>query len=181
MKDQVNDRTDEYGGSLENRCRLALEIVEAIVNEIGPERVGIRLSPYAYIKEAGDSDPVTLGLYMVKSLNPYRLLYCHMVEPRWVEDGNLDIKPMKDEYSLTPMREAFNGTFISAGGYNLESGNSAVAENRTDLVAYGRWFLANPDLPKRFQLKAPLNEYNYATIALPDPVIGYTDYPFLET
>ncbi|PON59768.1 NADH:flavin oxidoreductase/NADH oxidase, N-terminal [Trema orientale] len=84
-------------------------------------------------------------------------------------------------HSLVRMRKAFNGTyFISAGGYDREDGNKAVAENRADLVAYARHFLANPDLPKRFELKAPLNKYDRKTFNAPDPVEGYTDYPFLE-
>ncbi|CAH1435165.1 unnamed protein product [Lactuca virosa] len=177
MKDQLNDRTDQYGGSLQNRCRFALEIVEAIVNEIGPDRVGIRLSPFAEFMDARESNPKALGLYMAESLNKYGINYCHMVEPRWKPEG----KTIESQYSLVPMRKAFKGTFISAGGYEMEDGNTAVAENRTDLVAYGRLFLANPDLPKRFELKAPLNKYNRETFYTSDPVIGYTDYPFLET
>ncbi|KAM7519298.1 hypothetical protein LguiB_018260 [Lonicera macranthoides] len=177
MKNQVNDRTDKYGGTLENRCRFALEIVEAVSNEIGPDRVGIRLSPFANYMESGDSDPEALGLYMSKSLNKYNILYCHMVEPRMKTVGEKSECP----HSLVPMRKAFKGTFISAGGFDREDGNKAVAEKRTDLVAYGRLFLANPDLPKRFELNAPLNKYNRDTFYVPEPVIGYTDYPFLET
>ncbi|KAI3774176.1 hypothetical protein L1987_48720 [Smallanthus sonchifolius] len=177
MKDAVNDRTDEYGGSLENRCRFALEIVDAIVKEIGADRVGIRLSPFADYMQSGDSNPKSLGLYMAESLNKYKILYCHMVEPRMKSVGEKVDCP----HSLVPMRKAFKGTFISAGGYDMEDGNNAVAENRTDLVAYGRLFLASPDLPKRFQLNAPLNKYNRETFYTPDPVLGYTDYPFFET
>ncbi|XVF54267.1 hypothetical protein PTKIN_Ptkin05aG0166900 [Pterospermum kingtungense] len=177
MKDQVNDRTDQYGGSLENRCRFALEIVEAICNDIGADKVGIRLSPFADYMESGDSNPTALGLYMAESLNKYGILYCHMVEPRMIKVGEKCESP----HSLLPMRKAFNGTFIVAGGYDREDGNKAVAENRADLVAYGRLFLANPDLPRRFELDAPLNQYNRDTFYLPDPVVGYTDYPFLET
>ncbi|GAV75961.1 Oxidored_FMN domain-containing protein [Cephalotus follicularis] len=177
MKDQVNDRTDQYGGSLENRCRFALEVVEAIVNEIGADKVGIRLSPFASYSEAGDSNPEALGLYMANSLNKYGVLYCHMVEPRMKTVG----EKTESAHSLVPMRKAFNGTFIAAGGYEREDGNKAVAEGRADLVAYGRLFLANPDLPRRFELDAPLNKYNRNTFYIADPVIGYTDYPFLET
>ncbi|KAK6930547.1 NADH:flavin oxidoreductase/NADH oxidase, N-terminal [Dillenia turbinata] len=176
MKDQVNDRTDQYGGSLENRCRFALEIVEAVVNEIGADRVGIRLSPFADYMESGDSNPEALGLYMVESLNKYNIVYCHMVEPRMKTlEGKTECSQ-----SLVPMRKAFKGTFISAGGYDREDGIKAVAENRTDLVCYGRLFLANPDLPRRFELNKPLNKYIRETFYLPDPVVGYTDYPFLE-
>ncbi|KAL5559817.1 hypothetical protein UlMin_036028 [Ulmus minor] len=176
LKDQVNDRTDRYGGSLENRCRFALEVVEAVVNEIGADRVGIRLSPFADYNEAADSNPEALGLYLAKALSKYEVVYCHMVEPRMKEPLGMGETP----YSLLPMRKAFKGTFIVAGGYDREDGNKAVAENRADLVAYGRLFLANPDLPRRFELNAPLNKYNRATFYTPDPVIGYTDYPFLD-
>ncbi|GLT47562.1 hypothetical protein SLA2020_229790 [Shorea laevis] len=176
MKDQVNDRTDEYGGSLENRCRLPLEVVEAVANEIGPDRVGMRLSPFAGYMEAVDSNPEALGVYMANALNRFGILYLHAIEPRMVRMNDR----LETPHSLLPMRKAFKGTFIAAGGYNREEGNKAVAENYTDLVAFGRLFLANPDLPRRFALDAPLNRYNRATFYIPDPVVGYTDYPFLE-
>nr|XP_023914583.1 12-oxophytodienoate reductase 2-like isoform X3 [Quercus suber] len=176
MKDQVNDRMDQYGGSLENRCRFALEIVEAVSNEIGADMVGIRLSPFAHYMESGDSNPEALGLYMAESLNKYGILYCHMVEPRMKAAGEQSESP----HSLVPMRKAFKGNFIVAGGYDREDGNKAIAENHADLVAYGRHFLANPDLPKRFKFNAPLNKYNRDTFYTSDPVLGYTDYPFLE-
>ncbi|XP_059277974.1 12-oxophytodienoate reductase 1-like [Lycium ferocissimum] len=177
MKDQVNDRTDRYGGSLENRCRFALEIVEAVVNEIGADRVGIRLSPFANYMDSGDSNPSALGLYMAESLNKYGIAYCHMVEPRMKTLG----EKVECPESLVPMRKAFKGTFVVAGGYDREDGNKAVDEDRVDLVAYGRMFIANPDLPRRFELNAPLNKYNRETFYTSDPVVGYTDYPFLET
>ena len=176
MKDEINDRTDKYGGSLENRCRFALEVVDAVVNEIGADRVGIRLSPFANYMQSGDSNPNALGLYMTESLNSYGILYCHMVEPRLNLFERIEVPD-----SLLPMRKAFKGAFISSGGYDRDDGNNAVAENQTDLVAYGRWFLANPDLPKRFELNAPLNKYDRETFYTSDPVVGYTDYPFLET
>ncbi|KAJ7949725.1 12-oxophytodienoate reductase [Quillaja saponaria] len=177
LKDKVNDRTDNYGGSLENRSRFALEIVEAVANEIGAERVGIRLSPFAEYSEAGDSNPEALGLYLAESLNKYDIAYCHMVEPRMKTVA----EKVESPHSLLPMRKAFNNTFLVAGGYDREDGNKAIAENRADLVVYGRIFLANPDLPRRFELNAPLNKYNRETFYVSDPVIGYTDYPFVET
>ncbi|KAG7587291.1 NADH:flavin oxidoreductase/NADH oxidase N-terminal [Arabidopsis thaliana x Arabidopsis arenosa] len=177
MKDTVNDRTDEYGGSLQNRCKFAIEVVDAVTKEIGPDRVGIRLSPFADYMESGDTNPEALGLYMVESLNKYGILYCHAVEPRMKTVGDISASP----HTLMPMRKAFKGTFISAGGFTREDGNEAVAKGRTDLVAYGRWFLANPDLPKRFQVDAPLNKYDRTTFYISDPVVGYTDYPFLES
>ncbi|XP_042036430.1 putative 12-oxophytodienoate reductase 11 [Salvia splendens] len=176
LKDGVNDRTDQYGGSLENRCRFAHEIVEAVTAEIGAERVGIRLSPFADYMESGDSDPNTLGLHLAETLSRYGILYCHMVEPR-METAD---EKFECPHSLVPMRRAFKGTFIVASGYDREDGNKAVEEDRADLVAFGRLFLANPDLPKRFELNAPLNKYDRDTFYIPDPVVGYTDYPFLD-
>ncbi|WMV52031.1 hypothetical protein MTR67_045416 [Solanum verrucosum] len=177
MKDQVNDRTDKYGGSLENRCRFALEIVEAVANEIGSDRVGIRISPFANYNESGDTNPSALGLYMVESLNKYDIAYCHVVEPRM----KTACEKIECGESLVPLRKAYKGTFIVAGGYDREDGNRVVVEDRADLVAYGRLFISNPDLPKRFELNAPLNKYNRETFYTSDPVIGYTDYPMLET
>ncbi|XP_047148010.1 putative 12-oxophytodienoate reductase 11 [Vigna umbellata] len=177
LKDQVNDRRDQYGGSLENRCRFALEVVEAVVEEIGADRVGMRLSPFSDYNECIDSNPQELGLYMAKSLNKHGVVYLHMVEPRW----NISGENVESPYTLEPMKKAFNGTSIVAGGYDREEGNKAVAENKTNLVAYGRLFLANPDLPKRFEVDAPLNMYNRDTFYTHDPIVGYTDYPYLET
>ncbi|KAK8928747.1 putative 12-oxophytodienoate reductase 5 [Platanthera zijinensis] len=176
MKDGVNDRTDQYGGSLENRCRFALEVVEGVVEEIGAEKVAIRLSPFATEADCWDSNPEALGVYMVRSLNKYGLLYCHITEPRMTfEEGKLMIP-----HRLHEMRKAYEGTLITAGGYDRDEGNKVVQEGYADLVAFGRLFVANPDLPKRFELDAPLNKYDRTTFYTSDPVVGYTDYPFLE-
>ncbi|CAL9189629.1 unnamed protein product [Musa hybrid cultivar] len=177
LKDSVNDREDEYGGSLDRRCRFALEVVAAVADEIGADRVGVRLSPFADYGGCRDSDPEALALHLIRQLNQYGVLYCHMVEPEMtVVDGRLRIP-----HRLLPMRQAFKGTFIVAGGYDREEGNRVVADGYTDLVAYGRLFLANPDLPKRFELDAQLNKYERLTFYTHDPVVGYTDYPFLES
>lgn len=151
LKDSINDRSDCYGGTLENRCRFALEVVEAVANEIGADRVGIRLSPFAAYLDSGDSNPEALGLYMAQALNKYSILYAHYVEPRMVTVG----EAFPTEKSLLPMRKAFKGSFLVAGGYNREDGNAAIESGKADLVVYGRLFLANPDLPRRFELNAP--------------------------
>ncbi|KAH9294453.1 hypothetical protein KI387_040348, partial [Taxus chinensis] len=176
MKDSVNDRTDRYGGTLENRCRFPLEVVEAVVDEIGAEHVGIRLSPFTAFFEPHDSNPETLGVYMAEALNKYNILYAHFVEPRI----NPSLESIATEKSLFPMRRAFQGTFLVAGGYDREDGNAAISSGKADIVVYGRLFLANPDLPKRFEVDAPLNKYDRDTFYTSDPVFGYTDYPFLE-
>uniref|UniRef100_A0A0D9WN93 NADH:flavin oxidoreductase/NADH oxidase N-terminal domain-containing protein n=1 Tax=Leersia perrieri TaxID=77586 RepID=A0A0D9WN93_9ORYZ len=177
LKDSANDRTDQYGGSLENRCRFPLEVIDAVVAEVGAHRVGVRLSPYMDFMDCFDSDPEALGSYMVQQLNKrVGLLYGHMVEPRMtIVEGRRKIV-----HGLLHFRKQFNGTFIVAGGYDQEEGNKVVADGYADLIAYGRLFLANPDLPRRFKLNAPLNKYDRSTFYTQDPVVGYTDYPFLE-
>ncbi|GAA0150611.1 oxidoreductase [Lithospermum erythrorhizon] len=124
--------------------------------------------------ESGDSNPTTLGLYMAEALNKYGILYCHMVEPRMKTVG----EKVETPNSLVPMRKAFKGTFIVV---ELLTTRSFDVLNRADVVVYGRLFLANPDLPKRFELDEPLNKYDRGTFyPTSDPVVGYTDYPFLE-
>ncbi|KAJ9542570.1 hypothetical protein OSB04_029076 [Centaurea solstitialis] len=177
MKDQVNDRTDIYGGSLENRCRFPLEVVQAVSDEIGSERVGMRLSPFADYNDCGDSDPHSLGVFMAESLSRLGIAYCHVIEPRMVTQ----FEKGETRNTLASMRKAFAGTFIVAGGYHDRDEADRVVENGgADLVAFGRAFLANPDLPRRLRLKARLNKYDRSTFYTDDPVIGYTDYPFLD-
>ncbi|KAK1699314.1 hypothetical protein QYE76_016094 [Lolium multiflorum] len=178
MKDGVNDRTDEYGGSLENRCLFAAEVIVAVAAEISADRLGVRLSPFADYMDCVDSDPEALALHMICIMNGLGILYCHVVEPRMCvneNDGKLMIP-----HRLLPFRNAFKGTFMVNGGYDREEGDKAIADGYADLVAYGRLFLANPDLPERFRKNASLNKYDRSTFYTPDPVVGYTDYPFLD-
>ncbi|GMH04113.1 hypothetical protein Nepgr_005952 [Nepenthes gracilis] len=186
LKDTINDRTDEYGGSLENRCRLLMEILEAIVSAIGIERTALRISPAIDYLDAIDTDPLGLGLGIIDRLNKFqenhggKLVHVHSIQPRimaaeeklWSEDEGAHL--------LKKIKRAYQGTFISSGGYTKQLGMAAVANGDTDLVSYGRLFLANPDLVNRFKLDAPLNKYNRALFYTHDPVVGYTDYPFLE-
>ncbi|KAL2622666.1 hypothetical protein R1flu_002871 [Riccia fluitans] len=176
MKDGVNDRTDQYGGSLENRCRFPLEVVDAVVGAIGRERVGMRLSPFADYGESHDSNPVALGTYMAEQLSERGIAYVHYVEPRMRAAGELETATE----TVWPFRKAFKGTFLSAGGYNRGEGIKALQSGKADAIVYGRLFLSNPDLPKRLKVKAPLNKYDRNTFYTQDPVVGYTDYPFLE-
>ncbi|KAL3697111.1 hypothetical protein R1sor_011187 [Riccia sorocarpa] len=180
MKDKVNDRTDKYGNqSLENRCRFTFEVIDAVAEEIGADRVGIRFSPFTTYNDVHTSDPGELGLYLARELNKRvpKLVYVHYVEPRI--HGNDDKPDTPEEFSCVPFKEAYSGTFIAAGGFTRESGIEAVATGRADLIAYGRIFISNPDLTRRFELNAPLNRYNRDTFYIPDPVLGYTDYPSL--
>ncbi|KAI3519213.1 hypothetical protein L1887_08240 [Cichorium endivia] len=125
LKDQVNDRKDQYDGSLENRCRFPLQVVEAILNEIGSDRVGKRLSPFADYNDCGDSDPHSLVVYMAKSLSKLGIAYCHVIEPRMVTQ----FERVETRDSLAAMRKAFKGTFIVAGGYHSRDEANRVVEN----------------------------------------------------
>ncbi|CAM6119468.1 unnamed protein product [Calypogeia fissa] len=176
FKDGVNDRKDKYGGSLENRCRFGPEVVDAVVAAVGASRVGMRVSPFADYGDSHDSDPTKLGNYLAEELSKRKVAYAHYVEPRMkIVDG----KPNPEE-SLWPMRKAFKGVFIVAGGYNREEGIETVKCGKADAVAYGRLFISNPDLPRRLRIGAPLNHYNRELLYSPDPVKGYTDYPTLD-
>ncbi|XP_024521050.1 12-oxophytodienoate reductase 1 isoform X2 [Selaginella moellendorffii] len=171
LKDGINDRTDGYGGSVENRCRFALELVEAVAKEIGSQRIGFRFSPFSNFSDSADSNPMKLAVFLAEALNRYNILY--VAEPKVKLSGEV-------ESELWPVRRAFKGAFLAAAGFDRDSGNAAIETGLADLVVYARHFLANPDLPRRFQLNAPLNLYDRNTFFSHDPVAGYTDYPFLE-
>lgn len=177
LKSSVNDRTDKYGGSMENRLRFLLEVVEAAAEEIGADRVGVRISPFTDYADSEDADGAALGVAIAEALNKFGLLYLHCVEPRV---ALTDTHFIKTDKSLWPVRKAFKGSFLSAGGFNRAEANDAIRTGRADVVVFGRHFLANPDLPKRLALCAPFNKYDRSTFYTQDPVVGYTDYPFLD-
>ncbi|GAB2291891.1 12-oxophytodienoate reductase 3 [Dionaea muscipula] len=190
MKDTINDRTDEYGGSLDNRCKFLVDLVNAIVSAIGPERTALRISPVVDYLDAYDNHPLALGLAVCEKLNKIqeevgsKLLYLHVVQPRTMASfmGADTPKPSEDEGALLlkHLRKAYKGSFISSGGYNRELAMDGVAHGETDLVSFGRLFLANPDFVKRLKLDLPLNKYRRDYFYTHDPVLGYNDYPFFE-
>ncbi|MBC3475147.1 alkene reductase [Pseudomonas taiwanensis] len=171
-----NERTDPYGGSYRNRARLLLAVVQAVAQEIGADRVGVRLTPMGRFMGMGDDTPLETFTYIVESLNRYGLAYLHLVEPAvvgTVKDENFD--PRWDEIILT-LRDTWKGVMVIAGGYDAASAEKAIRDGRADVVAFGRPFLANPDLPRRIREGLPLNT--------PDPATffggnerGYIDYP----
>lgn len=180
LKDGVNDRIDEYGGNLTNRCRFVVEILRSICSAIGSDRVALRISPTIEIMEATDSDPMSLGLAVIGELNNLpRLAYLHVTQPRWVARLNGDEE--EEIEMMLKWKEAYQGCFMGSGGYTKELGMKAVAGSDVDLVSYGRFFLSNPDLVQRFKTDAGLNPYDKDTFYTHDPVVGYTDYPFMKT
>ncbi|CAJ1940495.1 unnamed protein product [Sphenostylis stenocarpa] len=184
LKDAINDRTDEYGGSLENRCRFLMQVVEAVASAIGVERVGLRISPATDNMDAVDSDPLGLGLAVIERLNKFqkekgtKLTYLHVTQPRFTFEEPLS-RNEEDRVYMEKWRKGYEGTFMCSGGFTRESGMEAVAQSHADLVSFGRLFISNPDLVSRFKLNAPLTKYDRNTFYTHDLVIGYTDYPFL--
>lgn len=175
LQDGSNQRTDEYGGSIENRSRFLLEVVEAVASVWGENRVGIKLSPSNTFYGMYDSNPQETFSYAINALNHFGLAYLHLMEPNEVDLANRQVmNPLTPYY-----RQIFQGTLITNGGYDRSKGDSILANNNADLVSFGKLYLANPDLPKRLQLNAQLNTPDPKTFYAPDAT-GYTDYPFLE-
>ncbi|NEQ21608.1 MAG: alkene reductase [Microcoleus sp. SIO2G3] len=175
LQDGSNQRTDEYGGSIEKRSRFLLEVVEAVASVWGADRIGIKLSPSNTFYGMFDSNPMDTFSYAINALNRFGLAYLHLMEP-----NEIDLATRKVIQGLTPLfRPIFKSSLITNGGYDLDKGNTVLASGDADLVSFGKLFIANPDLPKRFELKAPLNIPDPKTFYAPDEK-GYTDYPFFE-
>jgi len=171
----VNLRADSYGGSIEARNRLALEAVRATVAAIGRDRVGIRLSPYGVFNGTGEFPEVQQQyLALAKSLSALGLLYIHLVD-----HSSMGAPPVPADFKLK-LRAAFDGLFILSGGFNHASAEQALLDKRGDLIAFGRAFLANPDLVERLRKDVPLNAPDLKTFYTPGPK-GYTDYPAMAT
>lgn len=173
LKDGTNKRTDEYGGSVENRARFALEVVDACIAEIGAGRVGIRLSPLTPSNDISDSNPQAIFGYLVEELNKRGIAFIHFVEG--ATGGTRDLKGFDFGWA----RKTFKGTYIANNGYDRAMAIEAVESGRADAVAFGRLFIANPDLVQRLKKNAPLNTPDPKTFYAPGPE-GYIDYPAFE-
>jgi N-ethylmaleimide reductase len=173
-KDGANKRTDAYGGSIENRAKLMLEVTKAVVAEVGSERAGIRISPVTPANDISDSNPQPLFDYIVDHLNALKLVYIHVVEG--ATGGPRDIAP----FDYQSLRNRFKGAYIANNGYDFELANKVLSANEADLIAFGKLFIANPDLVERFKRSAPLNAPDKATF-YGGGAKGYTDYPALES
>ncbi|MFO0389425.1 MAG: alkene reductase [Alphaproteobacteria bacterium] len=179
LQDGSNKRTDNYGGSIENRACLLLEVTDAVTNVWGKGRVGVRLSPYGTFNDMSDSDPVALFTYVLEQLSKRGIAYAHLIEPRATSAGGSDAVAQDAPSASSLFRKSFSGVFISAGGYTPESAKEAIASAAADAVAFGRIYIANPDLPERIKSGVALNKYNRATF-YGGAEKGYTDYPFLS-
>jgi 2,4-dienoyl-CoA reductase-like NADH-dependent reductase (Old Yellow Enzyme family) len=167
LQDGSNHRTDEYGGSIENRARLMLEVADAAISVWGPGRVGMHLAPRGDAHSMGDSDPARTCGHVARELGRRRLAFLCTRE---------SLGPRRFGPQL---KAAFGGAYIANEKFTRESGQDVLDSGEADAVAFGKLFIANPDLPHRFALGAPLNEPNPATFYASGPE-GYTDYPFLD-
>jgi len=178
LQDGSNKRTDEYGGSIENRSKLLLQVVDAVIKIWGKGRVGIRLSPYGTFNDMSDSNPEKLFSYVIKQLDKREIAFIDLIEPRSSSAGSQD-KNISDAPQVNKIfRKLFKGVIISAGGYSPQTAKEAVENNDADAVSFGRFFISNPDLPQRIKEGAELNKYDRATF-YGGGEKGYTDYPTL--
>ena len=173
LRDGSNKRTDKYGGSLENRARLPLEVTEAVIAVWGHERVGYKISPQFPFLSMSDTNPLKTFSYLAQELSKIRIGYLNLAE--FVTGP---IAPAPDARLAPTIRQIFKGTLILNGGYDARSGNEAIEKGNADLIAFGALFLANPDLPERFRRNAPLNTPDRATFYAGEEK-GYIDYPTL--
>jgi N-ethylmaleimide reductase len=170
LRDGANQRSGAYGGPVENRARLLLEVLAATIEVWGSERVGVRVSPLNSYNSMKDSDPIGTYSWLANKLNDYHLAYLHVMRADFLGEQQGDI--------MTPMRSIYQGTIVGNMGYSAEEAEAAIANGQLDAVAFGTSFLANPDLPARFAKNAPLNAPDSSKFYSAGPE-GYTDYPDL--
>lgn len=170
LRDGVNDRTDGYGGSLAKRARLLFETIDAAIGVFGARRVGVRISPLVAFNDMKDSDAPALVAHVAAELQRREAAFFELRHAQHDGPGEQDLARIA--------RKNYRGVLILNGGFDRASGEAAVQSGLADAIAYGRPFIANPDLPRRFELDAPLNELDEATLYSEGPK-GYTDYPAL--
>jgi N-ethylmaleimide reductase len=176
LQDGSNNRTDAYGGSFENRARLLIEATRAVMSVWGGGKVAVRLGPSGSWGDMSDRDPSGLFSYVAGELAKLDLAYLHLIEPRIagnIEDESRDPNPVASQ----TIRKHYPGTIIAAGGFKRDTAEAILRDGDADLVAFGRDFIANPDLPERLRFDLPLNPYDRPTF-FGGTEAGYTDYPF---
>ncbi|MBB4366988.1 N-ethylmaleimide reductase [Bradyrhizobium sp. CIR18] len=171
-KDGANTRTDTYGGSIENRARLMLEVSRAVVAEAGADRTGIRISPVTPANDISDSNPQALYDHIVDGLSALKLVYLHVVEG--ATGGPRDIAP----FDYASLRKRFAGAYVANNGYDFDLATKVLDTNAADLIAFGKPFISNPDLVERLKQGATLNDWDKTTF-YGGGAKGYTDYPTL--
>lgn len=172
LSTNTNHRNDIYGGSLENRARILLEVIDAATAIYGAGRIGVRLTPNGIFNEIQDTDAEEMTEYLARAFSQRGLAYLHIAEPDWAGG-----EPLTDTFRQE-IRKNFTGSLFFCSHYTAERADKLLCEDIADAVAFGRLFLANPDLPERFRLNAPLNEPDSSTFYC-GGAEGYTDYPAL--
>jgi N-ethylmaleimide reductase len=175
LQSRINLRSDQYGGSIENRARLLLEIAQGAIEVWGENRVGVRLSPYGVANGSGEADPMPLYTHVVKALDALGLAYLHFIEPRSSGAGRAEVNWQNVPSAMVLFRPIWRGVLIAAGGFTGETAEAAIAQGHADAIAFGRIFISNPDLPSRLRNGFPLTPYNRATF-YGGEAAGYTDY-----
>jgi N-ethylmaleimide reductase len=178
LQDKTNRRTDRYGGSVENRARLLLEVTDRLIAQLGAARVGVRMSPFGTVNDISDSDPLSINRYAIEALSTRGIAYLHLIEPRVNAGLREDINTNAPPSVASLFRASFKGPLIVSGGFTGAAAETAIADGHADAIAFGRAFIANPDLPHRLAIGAPLNAYDRATF-YGGAEKGYTDYPSL--
>ena len=176
LQSRSNVRTDQYGGSIENRVRFLMEVTQAVTSVWGADRVGVRLSPYGIANGSGEAEPMPLYSHAIKSLDKLGLAYLHFIEPRASGTGRADVDWKNVPSAMVLYRPMWSGVLMTAGNFIGDSAQRAIAEGHADAIAFGRYFISNPDLPHRLQRGYPLTPYNRATFYGGEEK-GYTDYP----
>ena len=171
-RDGTNRRTDEYGGSIDNRIRFCLEIIEQVCTAVGSGKVGIRISPTNKVWGITDSEHRATFSRLVERLNKFNLAYLHVLEPH--PDSGPEVETI--DYMTPQIREIYQGTLIINGGFTKETGNQILKDHSSDAIAFGRPFIANPDLVERFASDAELAIADESTFYT-NTAKGYTDYP----
>ena len=179
MQSRTNQRTDAYGGSIANRVRLTLEVTRAVAQVLGAQRVGIRLSPYGVANDSGEADPQPLYAHLIAELSALGLSYLHLIEPRASGAGAADVDHQHVPSAAKLFRSAWRGVLIAAGNFNGDSAAQMINEGYADAIAFGRYFISNPDLPERLRTAHELTPYDRATF-YGGGAVGYTDYPAME-
>jgi len=173
LRDGTNHRDDEYGGSMENRARLLMQVVQAVVAIAGDDKVGVRLSPVNPFNDMQDSNPQAMFNYVTQQLNAYKLAYLHVVE------GGIHSGGETQPFDFAEMRRLCNSAYMANLAYDKARGNAAISSGHADAVAFGVPFIANPDLVERYQHDWPLNEADSNSF-YGGTEKGYTDYPFYQ-
>ena len=176
LQTRSNQRTDEYGGSIANRCRLPVEVARAVASVWGGNRVGIRLSPFGIANDSGEADPLPLYSHLVEELDMLGLAYLHLIEPRASGAGQKEVDHKNVPSACELFRPMWHSVLITAGNFKGDEAEATVTKGAADAIAFGRYFISNPDLPERLRRGAELTPYNRATFYGGGPE-GYTDYP----